>query len=146
VKKKRSRPKLSGTLIELRHRLGHTQESLAHDLGVSWQTVALWETKRAPSGIMLVRLWKMAQEHGHADLVKMFDEAMREWAKGIRLQKVLEESKRADDIDAGLRELDELGKKLVAEDHRLGRRIVEVTAQVSALADKSRKWSWRNQR
>jgi transcriptional regulator with XRE-family HTH domain len=51
---------------------GVSQERLARELGVSLRSVARWVTKDAPTGIHLLRLGKMAREHGltaEADLL-----------------------------------------------------------------------------
>jgi DNA-binding transcriptional regulator YiaG len=45
-------------LHELRTRAGFSQEAQARELRVALQTVVLWETKRAPAGIMLHGCWR----------------------------------------------------------------------------------------
>jgi transcriptional regulator with XRE-family HTH domain len=69
---------VSTALRELRSRTGFTQEGLARKLSVSLQTVALWETKRPPSGIMLARLATLAAEHRYKDLKQIFENALAE--------------------------------------------------------------------
>lgn len=52
-----ARPKFPNLIRELRKRLGISQEQLARQLGVSFQTVNRWENGRAnpsPMGIKLV--------------------------------------------------------------------------------------------
>ena len=47
----------------IRKRLGFTQEKLAHKLGVSWATVARWETgKGEPSPLALKALEELLKE------------------------------------------------------------------------------------
>ncbi|MCP6761668.1 helix-turn-helix domain-containing protein [Pelatocladus sp. BLCC-F211] len=51
------RPKFSNLIRELRKRLGLSQEQLARQLGVSFQTVNRWENGRAipsPMGMKLI--------------------------------------------------------------------------------------------
>lgn len=50
---------------ELRDRLGLTQEQFAHELGVSFSTVNVWENrKRAPLPFLRRRLLEMAKAAG----------------------------------------------------------------------------------
>jgi len=47
---------------ELRHRLGLTQEQMAHELGVSWSTISRWENGHCrPSGLALLALKKLEE-------------------------------------------------------------------------------------
>lgn len=61
----------------LRQKIGDTQQSFAHRLGLSISTVVRWELTRPPRNHSLVLLRKVAAEHGLDDLVSRFDQAMR---------------------------------------------------------------------
>ena len=88
TKKARSKSPVSIALRELRQRVGFSQEALARELMVSLQTCTLWETKRPPSGIMLVRLSEMAEYYGHTDLKAVFEEALKKLppAEAVKLE------------------------------------------------------------
>jgi len=59
-------------IVELRRRLGMTQQDLAIHLGKAVVTVARWETARPPRGESLAALVRMAQAAGHDDLAAVF--------------------------------------------------------------------------
>src|SRR5215831_8894120 len=109
LKKKKSRPKVSEALIELRRRLDHTQESLARSLNVSLQTVALWETKRPPTGIVLTRLEQLALRYDYADLAEVFDHALQAGPRRSR-EDIAVERARWEEIDLSLGELVTIGQ------------------------------------
>jgi transcriptional regulator with XRE-family HTH domain len=143
--KRKSRPELSKTLIELRKRLGETQESLARRLNVSLQTVALWETKRPPQGIVLLRLSSLAAEHQHADLAQIFEGAVDNETRQVRDDLRLEQS-RWERILRGLAEIKYESELLRSVDPRLRDRIQDIADNLIRVALEAREWSWRNQR
>lgn len=50
-------------IISLRHRLGLTQEQLAHQMGVSYTTVNRWENGHAkPHRVFVKELRRLAEE------------------------------------------------------------------------------------
>lgn len=59
-------------LVELRRRLGLTQQQLAVALGKAVVTVARWETRRAPSARELVALGAFCRSAGQHDLADLF--------------------------------------------------------------------------
>jgi len=63
-------------IVELRRRLGMTQQALAVHLGKAVVTVARWETTRPPKGESLVALIRMAQAAGHDDLAAVFTRSL----------------------------------------------------------------------
>jgi DNA-binding transcriptional regulator YiaG len=167
VNKRKSRPELSKALIELRRRLEHTQESLARHLNVSLHSVALWETKRPPGGLILLRLSRLAEEHQHADLAKTFADAV-EGEKRMDREDLRREGERWGNIWIGLNRiaseaLDLAAGEVVVEAGRTysqeeiqalreqqnkqaGKRIFDLVHEVRELAEQAQAWSWRNQR
>jgi transcriptional regulator with XRE-family HTH domain len=61
---------------ELRERLGITQQEFAHKLGLAISSVTNYERVREPTGRSLAQLMQLADEHGHADLAKVFNKAL----------------------------------------------------------------------
>lgn len=170
MKSKKSRPKLSQALIELRLRLGETQESLARRLHVSLQTVALWETKRAPKGIILFRLSKLAEGHQYADLAKIFADAVEQENRLTR-EDLRREDERWFKLWVGLNKIGWIAVELIQgkgpaklipppgqplprtteEDRKqyeiaIGKDIQRLVVEVRQLAEEAQAWSWRNQR
>jgi transcriptional regulator with XRE-family HTH domain len=142
--KRKSRPELSSALIELRKRLGETQESLARRLNVSLQTVALWETRRPPQGIVLLRLSSLAEEYQHTDLAQIFEAAVDNETRQVRDDLRLERQ-RWERILRGLAEIREEAERL-RDDPRVRDRIQEIAESLVGIALAAREWSWRNQR
>ena len=69
----RKKAPIAKGIADLRQRLGETQASFSARLGVSLASIARWEsTEFAPHYIMLNKLWLLAREHGHKDLMKVF--------------------------------------------------------------------------
>jgi transcriptional regulator with XRE-family HTH domain len=149
LKKPKSRPKLSQALIELRTRLEDTQESMSRRLDVSMHSIAIWETKRAPAGVMLLRLSKLAEEHRHADLAKIFADAV-ENEKRLDYEDLLREARRWTDLFNKLAEIQKEANKLYRDDRpdpfTTAHRILNLTNEMETLAHDAQAWSWRNQR
>jgi transcriptional regulator with XRE-family HTH domain len=152
LKKSKSRPKLSQALIELRTRLEDTQESMSRRLDVSMHSIAIWETKRAPAGVMLLRLSKLAEEHQHADLAKIFADAV-ENEKRLDHEDLLREARRWADLFNKLALIQKEANRLHRDEAdsravRLGvaHRIMSLTNEMETLAHQAQAWSWRNQR
>ena len=143
--KRKSRPELSRTLIELRKRLGETQESLARRLTVSLQTVALWETKRPPRGIVLLLLSGLAEHHQHADLAKIFAEAVANEPRLVR-DELRVEQRRWETILSGLMEIQDEATQLNSVAPAAAVRIRQIAEGIHMLAMEARSWSWRHQR
>lgn len=143
--KRKSRPQLSSALIELRKRLCETQESLARRLNVSLQTVALWETRRPPQGIVLLRLSSLAEEYQHTDLAQIFEAAVDNETRQVRDDLRLERQ-RWERILRGLAEIRDEAERLRDVDPRLRDRIQEIAESLLGIALAAREWSWRNQR
>jgi len=66
------RTPISQALIELRTRLGDSQQAFSNRLGVALQTVTRWETSNPPTGMALSRLGALAVDCGHPDLSAVF--------------------------------------------------------------------------
>lgn len=67
-----ARNDLQQAIVELRRRLGLTQQDLAVHLGKAVVTIARWETARPPRGESLAALVRMAEAAGHDDLAAAF--------------------------------------------------------------------------
>jgi transcriptional regulator with XRE-family HTH domain len=143
--KRKTRPKLSKALIELRRRLGETQESLARRLNVSLQTVALWETKRPPMGIVLLRLSSLAEKYLYMDLAQIFEEAVEDEPRQVRDDLRLEQ-KRWDRILFGLIDIQNEAERLSSIAPAAATRIRLIAEDLAGLALEAQEWSWRNQR
>ena len=141
----RRRSPVSKALIELRRRLGESQESMAQKLGCALQSIARWETTSEPQSVTLWRL-DIAREHHFDDLGKVFGEATDRFKQTDRreAEKIEMDVQRWGDIQAGLIELAEEGMNLSREGHPAGARIQEIALRVGGLATQARWWSWRN--
>ena len=126
---------MSKALVELRRRLGQTQESLARCLGVSLQTVALWETKRPPGGFALLRLCKLAKED--PDLLKIFADAVE---RGNR--RTVQRMREDEACWNGLYTLLES----IRQDPAAGERIQQLARAAQESVNEVQDRSWRNQR
>jgi DNA-binding transcriptional regulator YiaG len=142
-KPKRARPALSQALIELRRRLEDTQQSLAQRLNVSLHSVALWETKSYPTGLMLLRLSKLAQDNRHTDLAKIFADAVGQENRRVREMLNFEQDI-WDKLFTALYRLQLEGDKL--DDVAARDRIVNLAKEAEQFAEKAQEGSWRNQR
>ena len=69
------RHRLSEKLVALRGALGKTQPEFADLLGVSPVTIARYETSSPPSGITLLQLADIAEQHSRKDLTRVFRSA-----------------------------------------------------------------------
>jgi transcriptional regulator with XRE-family HTH domain len=59
---------LSLAIVELRRRLGYSQQAFSNFLGLSLNSIARWELNSRPAPEMLKRLIEIAMEHGYSDL------------------------------------------------------------------------------
>jgi transcriptional regulator with XRE-family HTH domain len=75
---KKARPVLCEAVRSLRKALGDSQMEFANRLGLHLATIALYETKREPSGHELVKLAELAREKGLAGPAKVFHSALLE--------------------------------------------------------------------
>jgi hypothetical protein len=132
--------------MELRHRLGETQQSMAGRLGCALQTIARWETLGEPQSVMLWRLWELARDHHYDDLRDVFQTALDKFklADRRKAEAAQNDAERWAEIQAKLIELMEEGMKLSKEKHPAGRRITEIAARLGGLTTSAREWSWRN--
>jgi DNA-binding transcriptional regulator YiaG len=142
-KRTRTRSHLSLALIELRQRLEETQQSLAHRLNVSLHSVALWETKNTPRGLMLLRLSKLAQDYGHADLAEIFADAVGKANRRVR-ELLNSEEELWDKIFTRLYRIQLEADKLA--DAAARDRIISLAKEAEQLAETAQEGSWRNQR
>jgi transcriptional regulator with XRE-family HTH domain len=61
---------------QLRTAMGLTQTAFAQRVGKTLPTIQRYETLAQPRGEVLVKLMKLADEHGHADLAELFQDAL----------------------------------------------------------------------
>src|SRR5215471_8057275 len=80
----RQKSAVAQALIELRHRLGETQQSMAVRLGTTVTSVARWESASKPGGVMLMNFWLLAREQGYKDLTKVLHRALEELERAER--------------------------------------------------------------
>ncbi len=142
----RRRSPLAKALIELRSRLGETQQSMAVRFGVAVQTIARWETTGEPQSIMLWRLWELAREHQYDDLRDIFVAALDKFklAERRKAENMMNDIERWREIQAGWIQVMEEGMKLSAENHPAGARITQLAARLGELTTKAREWAWGN--
>ena len=136
--KARLKSPVSKALRELRERVGFSQGTLAQELRVALQTIVLWETKRPPSGIMLVRLSQLAEEYHHADLQEVFEEALKALPPAV-LADIERERQRWQEIEAMLGWIQD---KVEGRDTEISQYCDDIR---HLLAD-IQAWNWRNQR
>src|SRR4051794_39269066 len=55
---------IAAAVVQVRNKLGESQQAFSNRLGVAIQTVARWETHRPPSGEILLVLAQLASQHG----------------------------------------------------------------------------------
>jgi transcriptional regulator with XRE-family HTH domain len=145
--KTRPRPKISKALRELRLQMGHTQESFSRLMGVSLQTITLWELRRPPAGIVLYRLANMAEEQGLDELMGAFLEAAHaDPMSTAERYDIDEETARWHDIKETVIQVGTKGKILQAQGHPLGKEIEDLVMKLLDLCKAANDWSWRNQR
>jgi DNA-binding XRE family transcriptional regulator len=136
--KSRLKSPVSTALRELRQRVGFSQGTLARELKVALQTCVLWETKRPPSGIMLVRLSELAEYYGHADLQKVFEQALKKLPPVV-LADIEAERSRWKEINAYLDSIQDSSTLDPVE-------ISQHCDDIRQLLEQIRAWNWRNQR
>lgn len=59
-------------VLDLRRRLGVSQQALSNRLGLSLRAIANYEAGRVPTVRVLIRLARLAGDQGHADLSETF--------------------------------------------------------------------------
>lgn len=70
----RPKSKLSRALIELRSRLGESQQTFSNRLEVSMVTVSRWERDWPPRGSLLRQIRDLAREKEYSDLALIFED------------------------------------------------------------------------
>lgn len=140
---------ISKALIELRRRLGETQQTMSDRLGVSLQSIARWETVDQPVNIMLATLHQIATESGHTDLAKTFMDELEalkkeQWRKANDILDEIERWQKIRDHLAALgQEADRLRKEKL-KDAELPQRIVDRLYEFEKVLAAAQRWSWRN--
>jgi transcriptional regulator with XRE-family HTH domain len=137
TRRTRSKSHVSAALRELRERRGISQEALARVLRVALQTVTLWETKRPPSGLILLRLSEMAGDYGFADLKEVFEEAIASLPPAV-VAEIRKERELWEDVESLVDGLEHY--KPGSSDYQ--KRIAEIGELLSEIKARN----WRNQR
>jgi hypothetical protein len=94
---------------------------------------------------MLLRLMEMANAYGHADLGKIFEDAVSGLPAHVR-EDLLAEKERWRLIYQRLDEVSDIARKLVGEEHPMAERLWSLHLEIGKTAGECQRWSWRNQR
>jgi hypothetical protein len=140
------RTPVQAAMVELRARLGLSQQDLSNLLGVGLPSVGRWETREDPAGIMLANLRDLATKHGHGDLAAVFVKRLNELVSNFTRSAidVFAEIQRWDGIKAHLDALIAESKDLKRAGNPAGERIHNHVRDLSAVLDLAKRWSWRN--
>jgi transcriptional regulator with XRE-family HTH domain len=71
----KEKQQISLAVIELRRRLGETQQDFANRLGIALPTVARYETSSPPRGAVLDRIAQLARENHFVDIAEDLEDA-----------------------------------------------------------------------
>jgi transcriptional regulator with XRE-family HTH domain len=144
---KKTRPRLSQKLRQLRKALKHTQASFGALIGVSQVTVAIWENTRPPGGVVLYRLANLAEEHGLDDLMGAFlNAAHADPMSTAERYGVNEDVACWMDIRETLVQVLKNGLLLKAEGNPKGEEIESQAIKLMDLCKAANERAWRNQR
>jgi transcriptional regulator with XRE-family HTH domain len=135
--KARLKNPVSAALRELRQRAGLSQEGLARMLRVAVQTCVLWETKRPPTGVILLRLSDLAAHYHFDDLKEVFEKAIASLPPAI----VADIRKEREMWEAVESRVDGL-EHFAPGSSEYQREIAEIGELISEIKERS----WRNQR
>lgn len=84
---------LSQAIVDIRAKLGESQQAFANRLGMALQTVARWETQGPPSGYILVRLEQIARQADLPAAANVFSSAVEDELERVGLRSTDPESK-----------------------------------------------------
>jgi hypothetical protein len=117
---------------------------------VTTATVAIWETRRPPAGIVLLRLQELAEKSGRPELKKIFENAAREdkTLTAVQRQQLADEAECWRDIRSAVVAIRQISNGLEEEAGLpdWAESIREQTKTLMKLIEKAQGWSWRNQR
>jgi DNA-binding XRE family transcriptional regulator len=136
-KNTRLKSPVSAALREMRHRAGLSQGDVSQELRIALQTCVLWETKRPPSGIMLVRLSQMADYYKYSDLKQVFEDALAKLPPAVAAD-IKEERERWRMVEAMLGWIQDKAP----DDTDIARYCHDIWE----LLEEIQAWNWRNQR
>jgi transcriptional regulator with XRE-family HTH domain len=133
-------------LIELRRRLGVTQQIMATRLGCSLQTIARWETIMEPQSAALIVLRDLAEEKKYADLAKVFAKTLErvKRTQPVVAQKAHEEQVRWAQVDVLLAEIQNIAEGLRDQGNIDGKRIYDLGNDMWQALEQIHLMSWRN--
>ena len=140
----RQKSAVAQALIELRHRLGETQQSMAVRLGTTVTSVASWESASKPGGVMLMNFWLLAREQGYKDLTKVLQRALQELERAERRKADdwLRQHERWMKLKNSSAALEEIANQLLTEGHPCGSKLAHVSAEIASLAKAGWSRSW----
>ena len=144
----REKSAVARALIELRRRLGETQQSMAVRLGTTVTSVARWESMpdRQPNAVMLMNFWLLSREHGHRDLMKVLQQALHalEKAEQRKAEQWREQHERWMKLLRTAEALLELANQFAAENHPSAPKLLGLAMENAALAKAGWSGSWGN--
>ena len=149
--KKRTRTPVQRALIELRTKLGHSQESLAREMDVTLPTVGKWETSTPPAGVALAALHALAVMKGHPELGQVFIDELHK-LQGIYARKandILDEIARWQKIKAHLTTLGQIDAAVrsatsLKEAKEAVAPMYDLLVEFERVLAAAQKWSWKN--
>jgi transcriptional regulator with XRE-family HTH domain len=150
-----SRPKrapLQKALVQLRKRMGHTQESFSRVLGVSLPTLGNWEASgRLPLDIMLARLEKIARDNNHIDLADTFHAGLEELKmdRAAKAADIFDEIARWHEIKGHLTAVSQIAAAVreatsLKEAKTAVEPINDLLVEFEKTLSQVQAWSWRN--
>ena len=144
--RRKQRTPVQRALIELRKRMGHSQESLARTLNVSLPTVGRWETTLEPKGINLARLEKIATEKQLPEVAAVFQAALDKLKDTAPrdAQAIHDEKMRWAALDDIVSRIQEEATALKEKKNPAGQRIYDACNEAWLVLEQIHAFSWRN--
>ena len=142
----RRRTALSKALIELRGRLGVTQQIMATRMGCALQTIARWETTMVPPSAALSLLHGLATEEKHSDLALVFAKALEraKRAQPVLAQKAQEEQMRWSQVGYLVAEIQTIAQRLKDQGNADGKQIYDLANDMWLVLEQIHLTSWRS--
>jgi transcriptional regulator with XRE-family HTH domain len=142
----KKRTPLQRALIELRQKLGHSQESLARALNVSLPTIGKWESMTEPKGISLALLEKTARENQLPKVAAVFQDALDKLKTTAPrdAQAIHDERMRWTALDEIIGRIQQEAEALKEKKNPAGQRIYDDCNAAWLLLEEIHSFSWRN--
>ena len=143
----RRRTPTAKALIELRRRLGETQQSMAERLGCVLQSVARWETSSRPQSItVLAALRDLAEREKHPDLAAVFGKAVDENLSRTHPRiafKLVDARERLARLDASVSEIQTIAQEMKERGEPDGQRIYDLCNDMWETLQSIHATNWR---